>query len=175
MADHKVRNCAHHADAALWKRSFETVAVDNEPAHGPHHFEPAPRERSLKVILANHELRDCAHGSDAALGKRSLEAIMADLQIRDCAHRSDPAPWRRSFEYICKNTEDAHPDCVHRSDAAVWNRLAFCSQDLKTTDPNGKKVRSFVPRNRENSRRVPAYAFGSKEALSPSFPQARKP
>eukprot|EP00971_Amphidinium_carterae_P123230 2440088-Amphidinium_carterae.1 len=79
-ADREGRDCAHRPDAALWKRSFETILENDEFADGLHHVEPALRERSLKTVVSDLEVRDCAHHADAALWKRSFEAVLEDLE-----------------------------------------------------------------------------------------------
>eukprot|EP00971_Amphidinium_carterae_P097364 1926452-Amphidinium_carterae.1 len=56
--DRKGHDCAHRSDAILWNRSFETIRVYYEDAHGQHHLEPALRERSLKPVGIDSKLSD---------------------------------------------------------------------------------------------------------------------
>eukprot|EP00971_Amphidinium_carterae_P319723 6354663-Amphidinium_carterae.1 len=63
-------DCAHPcngSNAALWNRSFETIAVYLDISHGPQRLEPSPRERPLEAVLLYPEPRDCAHPCNAAL------------------------------------------------------------------------------------------------------------
>eukprot|EP00971_Amphidinium_carterae_P316222 6285533-Amphidinium_carterae.1 len=41
-------------------RSFETIPENEEGAHGPHHLEPAPWERTLEAVVVELEVCDCA-------------------------------------------------------------------------------------------------------------------
>eukprot|EP00971_Amphidinium_carterae_P272101 5400356-Amphidinium_carterae.1 len=72
--DHEPRNCAHRSNATLWKRSFETIRVNLEAAHRPHHMQGAPRECSLKVVCTGFEDAQRPRQLEAAPWECALEA-----------------------------------------------------------------------------------------------------
>eukprot|EP00971_Amphidinium_carterae_P278087 5520094-Amphidinium_carterae.1 len=102
------------------KRSCKLILCQEQRAHGPHHLEPALRERSLEAVSLHQEAHDCAHRSDATLGKRSFKAVAVNIEQAKAPQPLEPTPRERSLEAVLVD-HDNH-DCAHWSDAALWNR-----------------------------------------------------